>query len=59
MKLLYISPSPPNNLERVRSLNILKSLQNKNIDITLFTLYNKEQEKYIEESKNMLIENKN
>ena len=51
MKLLYISPSPPNNLERVRSLNILKSLQNKNIDITLVTLYNKEQEKYIEESK--------
>ena len=47
MKLLYISPSPPNNLERVRSLNILKSLQNKNIDITLVTLYNKEQEKYI------------
>lgn len=51
MKLLYISPSPPNNLERVRSLNILKSLQNENIEITLVTLYNKQQEKYLEVAK--------
>lgn len=47
MKLLYISPSPPNEMERVRSLNILKALKKKNVNITLITLYNSKQEKYI------------
>lgn len=51
MKLLYLSPSPPNELERVRSLNILKSLKSLNIDVTLVTLYNKRQEKYLQVAK--------
>ena len=48
MNLLYISPSPPNELERVRSLNILKLLKKNKVNITLVTLYNKKQEKYLE-----------
>ena len=48
MELLYISPSPPNELDRVRSLNILKALKHNNINVTLVTLYNKKQEKYLE-----------
>lgn len=51
MKLLYISPSPPNELERVRSLNILKTLKNNNINVTLITLYNSKQEKYLDIAK--------
>ena len=51
MKLLYISPSPPNEMERVRSLNILKSLKKENVEITLITLYNKKQEKYLDIAK--------
>lgn len=51
MKLLYISPSPPNELERVRSLNILKSLKSQNIKVTLITLYNSKQEKYLDVAK--------
>ena len=49
MNLIYISPSPPNDLERVRSLNILKILKNNNVNITLVTLYNKKQEKYLKD----------
>lgn len=51
MRLLYISPSPPNELERVRSLNILKSLKSNNINVTLITLYNSKQEKYLDIAK--------
>ena len=49
MNLIYISPSPPNDLERVRSLNILKILKKNNVNITLVTLYNKKQEKYLKD----------
>ena len=49
--LLFLTPSPPNELGRVRSLNILKALKSLNIDVTLVTLYNKKQEKYLNEAK--------
>ena len=49
MDLLYISPSPPNELERVRSLNLIKAFKENNINITLITLYNKKQEKYLDD----------
>lgn len=49
MKLLYISPSPPNEMERVRSLNILKILKRQNVKVTLITLYNSKQEKYLKD----------
>ena len=51
MDLLYISPSPPNELERVRSLNLIKAFKENNINVTLVTLYNKKQEKYLNEAK--------
>ena len=51
MNLLYISPSPPNELERVRSLNLIKAFKENNVNITLVTLYNKKQEKYLNEAK--------
>lgn len=51
MKLLFLTPSPPNELGRVRALNILKALKSLNIDITMVTLYNKKQEKYLSEAK--------
>ena len=51
MKLLFLTPSPPNELGRVRSLNILKALKSLNIEVTLVTLYNKKQEKYLNEAK--------
>ena len=47
LKLIYISPSPPNDMERIRSLNILKSLKQNDVQITLVTLYNKKQAKYL------------
>ena len=50
MKLLYISPSPPNDMERIRSLNILKSLKQNDVQITLVTLYNKKQAKYLNQA---------
>ena len=50
MKILYISPSPPNELERIRTLNILKSLKKDNNQITLITLYNKKQVQYLKEA---------
>lgn len=51
MNLIYISPSPPNEMERARTLNILKSLKENGTQITLITLYNKSQTKYLEEAK--------
>lgn len=51
MKILFISPSPPNDMERVRTLNILKALKEQKHHITLVTLYNKKQEKYLKEQK--------
>lgn len=50
MKILFISPSPPNELERIRSLNILKCLKENNAKVTLITLYNNKQNKYLKEA---------
>lgn len=50
MKIIYISPSPPNDMERIRSLHILKSLKRNGAKITLVTLYYKKQEQYIKEA---------
>lgn len=54
MKLLYISPSPPNELERTRTLNLLKAFKKNNINITLVTLYNKKQEKYLKNAEKLV-----
>jgi hypothetical protein len=56
MKILFITPSPPNNLNRIRSKNIIFALSELGHKITLVSLYKnkkefewlKESEKYVE-----------
>lgn len=45
MKILFITPSPPNNLNRIRSKNIIKSLHSLGHVVTLVSLYKNRKEK--------------
>lgn len=44
MKILFITPSPPNNLNRIRSKNIIISLSRLGHEITLVTLVKRKEE---------------
>lgn len=44
MKILFITPSPPNNLNRIRSKNIIRSLHDLGHQVTVISLYKNQKE---------------
>lgn len=57
MKILFITPSPPNKLNRVRAFYLIKGLHRSGASVTLVSLYSKEEElRDIEELKPCLKE---
>ena len=57
MKILYITPSLPNDFSRIRTKNILKSLKNSGHEITLISLYSSQKDLiYLDETNEIVNE---
>ena len=55
MKILYITPSLPNDFSRIRTKNILKAFKKEKHEVTLISFYqNKKDLGYLDETKKLV-----